>query len=266
MKDLLDRIHWPQAILLIAILASLVAFPLLFLTLVPERLVDKVFDLPWMTIVTLGIPALIIALGPALAFMRPVVAKVTPDSKASGVIALLLAMTLGASAISGCGASPLQVGAVGVTVSLRALSAVDAAYLHDLEQRQIACGLASPTDPPEAIALHNACVDAARDVDGETVLDALDVVINAVGSGIAIASEIDAGAPVPQAVLDGVRRALALFDQIEAILIRRGIAVPAEIALVVHALGMLVGAEPLTAELHRASAVLLAWRSALVRS
>lgn len=87
MRDFLDRIHWPQAILLIATLASLVAFPILFFAIVPERIVDKVIGLPWMTIVTLGIPALVIALSPiASAFMRSVVAKTEPDSKAPNVV------------------------------------------------------------------------------------------------------------------------------------------------------------------------------------
>ncbi len=63
---MLDRIHWPQAFLLVAVLASLVAFPVTFFALVPERIIDKLIDLPWMTIVSLGIPALIVALALAM--------------------------------------------------------------------------------------------------------------------------------------------------------------------------------------------------------
>ena len=84
MKDMLDRIHWPQAALFTAVLASLVAFPVLFFALVPERIITKLFDLPWMTIVSLGIPALIVAIAPVMAWMRPVVAKSGADSKSPG--------------------------------------------------------------------------------------------------------------------------------------------------------------------------------------
>lgn len=205
----------------------------------------------------------------AIAVLRWALAKVpTGKGGSGGSAAMLLVLCLGASLVTGCGASPLQVGAVGVTVSLRALHAVDDAYLADLDQRQLACGIADATDPPAIIEAHNACVDSARDHDGEAVLDALDVAINGIGSAVAVAAEIDAGQDLPTTVLDAIRRALALFDQIEAVLVRRGIAVPSEIALVVHALGSLVGAEAVhgTALMRQVSRVLIAWRASLVRS
>lgn len=186
MRDILDRIHWPQALLLIATLVSLVAFPILFLTLVPERVVDKVFGLPWMTIITLGIPALIIALAPVLhAFMRPVVAKAEPDSKApsspprssrtSGFVDVHLLAELalgsllalaGALLLHGCG-SAIRTHAVTAHTWHVALELADTAILETTRSELAAC-------PHDDGALRMECTDrierlataaaAARDV------------------------------------------------------------------------------------------------------
>lgn len=138
----------------------------------------------------------------------------------------------GCSLLAGCGASPLQIGAVGVTVSLRAVAAVDQAYLGDLQHRVDAC----PADDS-----HDACVHAARDHTIEDGLDGFDLAVRGVGAGIAIAADVDPSAPLPDVVVSGVRRLLPIVDSIEAGLVARGIAVPPEIAMMLHALEAMIG-------------------------
>lgn len=153
----------------------------------------------------------------------------------------------GCSLLAGCGATPLQVGSMGVTVSLRALRAADDAYAAELDARAGECPRATPDASDEVIAAHNACLEASRDHGFEDVADALDVGIMALGSAIATAADVDAGQALPQVIVDEVRRLLALFDQIEALLVARGIRVPPEVGMVVHALEALIGpAEPVT--------------------
>jgi hypothetical protein len=55
----MSRIHWPQAVLLIATLVCMAAAPVAFFALVPERIIDKLFDLPWTTILTVGTPLIV---------------------------------------------------------------------------------------------------------------------------------------------------------------------------------------------------------------
>lgn len=54
-----DRIHWPQAVLLIVTLLCMAIAPVAFFALVPERIIDKIFDLPWSTILAVGTPLLV---------------------------------------------------------------------------------------------------------------------------------------------------------------------------------------------------------------
>lgn len=75
MKDLLDRIHWPAAVLLaVTVIAGSVA-PIAFLVLVPERVQDKILGLPWETLLAVGVPAVVAAVASVRnAFVGPVVA------------------------------------------------------------------------------------------------------------------------------------------------------------------------------------------------
>ena len=54
-----DRIHWPQAVLLIVTLVCMCATLIAFLVLVPEHTQQKLFDLPWRTIFTVGTPLVV---------------------------------------------------------------------------------------------------------------------------------------------------------------------------------------------------------------
>lgn len=155
-----------------------------------------------------------------------------------------VAFLAGCSLLAGCGASALQTAAVGTTIALRAEEAVSTAVNDDLDHRMSACPTATSGDSAEVIAAHNACVDheRANAQDAVTVLDSLEIAIRGVGAGIATAVEIDAGQPLPTVIMDAIRQVLALFDQGEAALRRRGIVVPPEIDMVIAALSALVGA------------------------
>jgi len=54
-----DKIHWPQATLLIVTLVCMCATLLAFLILVPEHTQEKLYHLPWTTILTVGTPVLV---------------------------------------------------------------------------------------------------------------------------------------------------------------------------------------------------------------
>lgn len=150
-------------------------------------------------------------------------------------------VVLAGLALQGCGASALQTGSVAVTVALRAEEAVDDVYQADLDRRQGECPPASAGS--DAADVHNVCVEHERQATASiaTALSALEVAIRSVGAGIATAAEIDAGAPIPVVVLDAVRRALALFDEVEVALRDAGVDVPPEVGMVVAALGALAG-------------------------
>lgn len=281
MKDMLDRLHWPQ----VAALAIAVAGLVLALIFVPAATWAAI---PWQAIlaavVSIGAGGASALLGP---LVRPTDAprptrtsstSLGSDTRGNATVDVVLALgavaalawaalrayapailvSLGlAGCAAGCaGLTPLQVGSVSVTVSLRALSAAQDAYDADIERRMSAC--------PAGDA-HDACVHAARDVDAETVLDSLDVVIRGIGAGIAIAAEVDAGGAIPNAILHSIREALGLYDRIETILLARGVPVPPEIGVVVHALEALVGTEdaPAVADLARVRGLLLDVRAAL---
>jgi len=55
----MDRIHWPQATLLIVTVVCMFAAPVAFFALVPEHTQAKLYDLPWTTILTVGTPLLV---------------------------------------------------------------------------------------------------------------------------------------------------------------------------------------------------------------
>jgi len=152
----------------------------------------------------------------------------------------------GASLLSGCGASALQGSAMAVTVALRAEAAVDDVVQADLERRESACTGATASDLEETIDTHNACVEHEREAtrDANTALDSLAAGIRAVGAGIAAATEIDAGQPLPAVLVSAVRDAFVLFDNVEAILRARGIVIPPILLIALHALEALVPAAP----------------------
>lgn len=196
------------------------------------------------------------ATGTSLAGLIITVGGALYAARHKATTALVLGL-LACALASGCGAPPLQIASVGVTVSLRALGAVDDAYDADLSHRQDGC----PSADSAGADVHNACVDTARDLDLESLLDGLDIGIRAVGAAIAIAADVDAGQPLPDAVIAAVRQTLALFDQIEAALHHRGIIMPVELDMVVHVLQDLLGdrgADP--SALMQASRVLVALR------
>lgn len=85
MRDIVDRLHWPQVVLLAMTIASLTLGPVAFFTLVPERTIEKILNLPWTAISTVLATVLIPAIASLVSpWLRPVVAKTEPDSKAGG--------------------------------------------------------------------------------------------------------------------------------------------------------------------------------------
>jgi hypothetical protein len=301
MRDFLDRLHWPQVFLLMFFLGCCCITPIAFFHYVDEHTQQRIFSLPWSHLVAVGLPALGIGISGFLSpFIRPVLAKTEPDSKSPNVvnvpvvvspdpdaarwpaqssnreggfanvymlaeIVVAAALLGGALLLHGCGAAPLQVASVGVTVGYAALGAADEAYEAPLHAGIAACPAATTASAPDVIAAHDSCVavvDATRDRDLESVLDALDVVIDGIARGIAVAIDIDAGQSLPDTIIAAFRQALGLFDRIEAALLRHGIATPPELQLVVHAIASLVGGAAVDpVALRSVSRLLVAWRA-----
>ena len=81
-SGILDRIHWPQAFMLAFFLACLVSAPIAFLTLVPEHTQEKIGNLPWSTIIGIGLPTLGAGISGFLSpFMRSMVAPAPAASE-----------------------------------------------------------------------------------------------------------------------------------------------------------------------------------------
>ncbi len=57
------ELHWPSVALFVVIALCAVASPIAFFALVPERIIDKVFNLPWTTLFAVGGPAIAAAIG-----------------------------------------------------------------------------------------------------------------------------------------------------------------------------------------------------------
>lgn len=57
------RIYGPQAVVFCVTLVCMVAAPVAFFALVPESIVDKIFRLPWTTIVSVMTPLFVAAAG-----------------------------------------------------------------------------------------------------------------------------------------------------------------------------------------------------------
>lgn len=59
----MSKIHWPSVALLAVIVVCACASPIAFFVLVPERMIDKLITLPWTTILAVGVPAVVAAIG-----------------------------------------------------------------------------------------------------------------------------------------------------------------------------------------------------------
>lgn len=58
-----DRLHWPSVVLMLGILACLGGSVVAFFTMVPVSMVEKLETLPWTTLLTVGVPGIVGALG-----------------------------------------------------------------------------------------------------------------------------------------------------------------------------------------------------------
>lgn len=74
-----ERLHWPSVVLFAVIAVCAAASPVAFFALVPERIVDKLFALPWTTILAVGGPAIAAAILVIKQALAP--AAVEPASK-----------------------------------------------------------------------------------------------------------------------------------------------------------------------------------------
>ena len=104
--NLLDRLHWPAAALLITTVVGMLASFVAAMVLVPPAMIDKLASLPWTTILAVGVPAIVAAIsairgafaGPALAPRASV-----PPSKQAGFATIDVATVILALAFASSG-------------------------------------------------------------------------------------------------------------------------------------------------------------------